>query len=173
MDNQIGGNKMTESVVRMLTKGHSFAKIASNLKVEQGLVIKVWQEYVENRYAMPWAEQYILQSERVENLLVVANDVLSMEMDADSIQATLKVLQEIDNLQNLALARREKVQLEQTELTKAQVGILMATISGIQSYMRDKIQGITYEQFQELQENFNQVFTDVSRKALEEVKQDV
>lgn len=121
---------------------------------------------------MPWEQQFILQSERLEALLVSANEILSMQLDSDAVQALLKVLQELDNLHNLALARREKVQVEQVELSKAQVAILMSVISSIQAYMREKIQGITYEQFQELQGNFNAEFNQISRKALEEVKND-
>lgn len=172
MENQFSGNSLTQTVVNLLVKGQSFSAIAQKLDVPQQEVVKVWTEYCTSRYAMPWEQQFILQSERLEALLVSANDILSMQLDSDAVQALLKVLQELDNLHNLALARREKVQLEQVELTRAQVGILMATISGIQAYMREKIQGISYEEFQELQQNFNQVFTDVSRKALEEVKQD-
>lgn len=172
MENKYTGNSLTTTVVGYLVKGQSFTKVAERLDVSVDEIIRIWTEYCENRYAMPWDQQFILQSERLESLLETANKILLEQFDSDGVQALLKVLQELDNLHNLALARREKVQLEQVELTRAQVGILMATISGIQAYMREKIQGISYEEFQELQQNFNQVFTDVSRKALEEVKQD-
>lgn len=173
MENKYTGNSLTTTVVGYLVKGQSFTKVAERLDVSVDQIIRIWTDYCENRYAMPWDQQFILQSERLESLLETANKILLEQFDSDGVQALLKVLQELDNLHNLALARREKVQLEQVELTRAQVGILMATISGIQAYMREKIQGISYEEFQELQQNFNQVFTDVSRKALEEVKQDV
>ena len=167
----IGGNSLTQTVVDKLVLGMNFAQIADSLQVDVQEVIKLWQEYVQNRYAMPFTEQYILQSERLESLLQMANKILTSQLDSDAVTALLKVLQEIDSLQNLALSRREKVQLEQVELTKAQVSILMATISGIQSYMREQLMQIdSYEKFQELQANFNAVFTDISRKALEEVK---
>lgn len=172
MENKYTGNSLTTTVVGYLVKGQSFTKVAERLDVSVDEIIRIWTEYCENRYAMPWDQQFILQSERLESLLETANKILLEQFDSDGVQALLKVLQELDNLHNLALARREKVQVEQVELTRAQVGILMATISGIQAYMREKIQGISYEEFQELQQNFNQVFTDVSRKALEEVKQD-
>lgn len=168
------GNSLTTSVVALLTKGHSFSAIAAKLDVPQQEIVKTWQEYVDNRYAMPWEQQFVLQSERLEGLLVTANEILTMQLDSDAIQALLKVLQELDSLHNLALSRREKIQSEQTELTKAQVGILLATISSVQAYMRDQLAQIdSYEKFQELQANFNQVFNQISQKALEEVKNDV
>jgi len=172
MENQFSGNSLTQTVVNLLVKGQSFSAIAQKLDVPQQEIVKVWTEYCSSRYAMPWEQQFILQSERLEALLVTANDILSMQLDSDAVQALLKVLQELDNLHNLALARREKVQVEQVELTKAQTAILLSVVSSIQAYMREKIQGITYEQFQELQNNFNAEFNQISRKALEEVKND-
>lgn len=173
MENQFSGNSLTTSVVNLLVKGQSFATIAQKLDVPQQEVVKVWTEYCSSRYAMPWEQQFILQSERLESLLVTANEILSMQLDSDAVQALLKVLQELDNLHNLALARREKVQLEQVELNKAQVAILMSVISSIQAYMRESLMSITtLEQMQELQRNFNPKFNEISRLALEEVKND-
>lgn len=173
MENKLGGNSLTRMVVDLKVKGQTFAQIAEKLDTDQMAVIKLWKEYVDTRYTMSFEEQFVLQSERLEALLTTANEIVTMQLDSDAVTALLKVLQEIDSLHNLALSRREKVQLEQVQLTKTQVGILLATVSGIQAYMREQLMEIdSYEKFQELQTNFNQVFTQVSQKALEEVKRD-
>ena len=173
MENKISGNALTGMIVDLRLKGFTIAQIADKLDVPQMEIVKLWREYVESKYSDDWAGNYVLQSERLEKLLVTANEILTMQLDSDAVTALLKVLQEIDSLHNIALSRREKVQLEQVELTKAQVGILLATISGIQAYLREQLMRIdSFEKFQELQANFNQVFNLVSQKALEEVKND-
>lgn len=170
---EYSGNSLTTSVVSLLTKGYSFARIADKLEVAQPDVVRVWQEYVESKHSMPFPEQFALQSERLESLLVTANEILTMQLDSDAVQALLKVLQELDSLHNLALSRREKVQADEAQLTKAQVGILLGVVSSIQAYMRESLMSITtFEDFQELQRNFNPKFNEISKLALEEVKND-
>lgn len=170
---EYSGNSLTTSVVKLLLKGNSFNQIAENLEVKVDKVIEVWQEYCRDRYSIPFEEQYILQSERVEALLVTAHEVLQMQLDSDAVLAVLKVLQEIENLQATAASRRVAIEQDQVQLTKVQVSILLGVISSIQAYMRESLMSITtFEDFQELQRNFNPKFNEISKLALEEVKND-
>jgi len=174
MEDTFSGDSLTQTVVELMVKGYNINAISRKIETPQEIVVKVWTEYCESKFKMPRDQQFVLQLERVENLLVLAHDVVSMQMDHDSINSTLQVLKEIDNLQNLALSRREKVQDDIVALNKAQVSILLGVISSIQAFMRDQLATIdSYEKFQELQSNFNMVFNDISQKALEEVKSDV
>lgn len=167
------GNSLTTAVVQSLVKGKNFNQIAEMLDVPVDKIISVWQQYCESKYAMSWQEQFLVQSERLESLLVTANEILTMQLDSDAVQALLKVLQELDSLHNLALSRREKVQADEAQLTKVQVSILLGVVSSIQAYMREQLMSITtFEDFQELQRNFNPKFNEISKLALEEVKND-
>lgn len=171
------GHALTTGLLKLMNKGHNLNQIAEKLGISAQKAHQIWQEYVDNRLALPFEHQWILHLDRLEKLLQVAHDVLDDEMDADSVTAVLKILNEIESMQNLALSRKEKAQQDLVQLTKQQVAVLFQVISSIQAFYREELEKAfeqkTYKGAREmLTGGYDEKFREITQKALAEVRND-
>lgn len=171
------GHALTTELLKLMRKGHNLNDIATKLSISPQEAHRVWDEYVSNRLTLPFEHQWILHLDRLENLLVVAHGVLDEEMDSDSVEATLKVLDRIEDMQALALSRKEKAQADLVQLTKQQMLILFQVISSVQAFYREALEkGFEQKTYkgarEELLGGFDETFRDITQKALVEVRDD-
>ena len=116
---------LTQLVLKNLIRGKTIEQTAAIMKITPLDVFQVWQGYVKDRMQMSWEEQWVLHLMRLEDLLVKANDMLEYgETDPKAFEATVKILERIEELQDLNKARRAAAEAELVSLTKAQVEIL-------------------------------------------------
>lgn len=171
------GHALTTALLKLMRKGHNLNDIATKLDISPQEAHKVWDEYVSNRLTLPFEHQWILHLDRLEHLLTLAHGVLDDEMDSDSVEATLKVLDRIEDMQALALSRKEKAQADLVQLTKQQVAVMFQVFSSVQAYYRENLEK-AFEQKTikaikgEVLGGFDEVFRDITQKALVEVRND-
>lgn len=171
------GHALTTGLLKLINKGHNLNQIADKMGITPEKAHEVWQGYVDSRLTLPFEQQWILHLDRLEKLLQIAHDVLEDEMDADSVTSVLKILNEIESMQNLALSRQEKAKQDLVQLTKQQVAVLFQVISSIQAYYREELEKAfeqkTYKGAREqITGGFDEAFRIITQKALAEVRND-
>lgn len=133
------GQTLERTIVDDIVRGFSIEKTAQRHKLETKDVAAIWRAYVERKTEMSPQEQFVLYTERLENLLTKAHEVLEHEMDPDSINAVARVLQMIEELQNLNISRKERLQGDLIALTKAQTAIMLQVLGEMQKGLRESI----------------------------------
>lgn len=171
------GHALTTALLKDMRKGYNLNDISERLGITPQEAHKVWDEYVSNRLTLPFEHQWILHLDRLENLLTLAHGVIETDSDSDSIEATLKVLDRIEDMQALALSRKEKAQADLVQLTKQQMLILFQVISSVQAFYREALEkGFEQKTYKGAREQilgqFDNTFRDVTEKALVEVRND-
>ena len=133
------GQSLERVIVDDIVRGLSIEKTANKHSLEASDVAAVWRAYVERRSEMSPEEQFVLYAERLDNLLHTAHGVLEREMDADTINAVARVLQMIEELQNLNLSRKARLEGDLVALTKAQTSILLQVLGEMQRGFKEQI----------------------------------
>lgn len=176
MANEISeGNVLTTSILKGLHRGKNLNQIAEQLGITPQQANNIWREYLDNRMTMPFEEQQVLHLERLENLLNTATEVLEKDMDADSVESSLKILDRIEDMQATALSRKERAKDDLVQLTKQQVQILFQVVTSIQAHYRamieDGLQQKTYKGAKDvLLGEFQTRSQAITQSALEEVR---
>lgn len=168
------GQTLNQIVVKELVRGLSFEQIADKLELDVQDIVDVWQEYVSDKRAMPWEEQWLLHLLRLEKLLDTAWTVLSNELDADSINAVAKVLEKIEELQSLNISRKEKMQGEVLAMTQAQSMLMLQAFAVLQEQLKNQItqafEGRTIKAIRgELLDDFDNKFRTLEKLSLKEI----
>lgn len=148
---ELTSEELRDRVIRGLVTGSNMEDIADKLNVDVELVVNTWKDYVTAQYSMPEEERWLLHERRLEYLLQKAagliEDGLDSEFGAQTLQAALKVLQQLEELQGLNNARKKEAENKVVELTQQQVtqmlGILDAVKQAIAHTMPDQIQAQT------------------------------
>lgn len=171
------GHALTTALLKDMRKGYNLNDISERLGITPQEAHKVWDEYVSNRLTLPFEHQWILHLDRLEHLLTLAHGVLDDQMDADSVAATLKVLDRIEDMQALAISRKEKAQADLVQLTKQQVAVMFQVFSSVQAYYREALEeGFEQKTYKGAKEqvlgDFDNVFREITQKALTEVRND-
>lgn len=171
------GHALTTQLLKLINVGNNLNQIAEKMEISPIKAHAIWQEYVDNRLVLPFEHQWILHLDRLEGLLQVAHQVLEKDMDSDSVEATLKILDRIEDMQALALSRKEKAQQDMVQLTKQQTMVMLQVISSVQAHYREALSSVfeqkTYKGARELALNgFDEMFRASTQKALEEVRND-
>ena len=178
MSNEVTeGHALTTQLLKLINVGNNLNQIAEKMEISPVKAHAIWQEYVDNRLVLPFEHQWILHLDRLEGLLQVAHQVLEKDMDSDSVEATLKILDRIEDMQALALSRKEKAQQDMVQLTKQQTMVMLQVISSVQAHYREALSSVfeqkTYKGARELAlTGFDEMFRASTQKALEEVRND-
>lgn len=121
--------ELRDKVIRYLIRGNAMEEIATKLNVSVELVVTTWKDYVTSQYAMPEEERWLLHERRLEYLLQRASglieDGLDSEFGAQTLQAALKVLQQLEELQGLNNSRKKEAENKVVELTQKQVTLML------------------------------------------------
>lgn len=161
---------VTEKVINKLAHGYSIEQVATQIGETADVVFQIWQQYARDRKVMPQEEQWLLHLVRLELLLQKAHDVIEENMDAKSIEAAVKLMERIEELQDLNLARRRDAEKDVVELTEMQVGLLFKITNAIASGFRAQLeQAGSMEVIKgEILGDFDNKFLALQRAALEE-----
>lgn len=165
------GQALTQLVLRKLKQGYNLNQTAAQLGIDPSEASAVWNEYLDNKLSMGFDAQYILHLERLEELLVTSQDVLLSDMDSDSLEARLKILDRIEDMQSLALSRKEKAKSDEITLTKQQVGIMFQVFTEMQAAWKTQLEIAlgkpTIKAIKgELLDDFDGTFKEIQRNAL-------
>ena len=148
---ELTSEEVRDKVVRYLVRGNSMEEIANKMNLSVEYIVTTWKDYVSAQYAMPEEERWLLHERRLEFLLQRATGLieegLDSEFGAQTLQAALKVLQQLEELQGLNNARKKEAENRVVELTQQQVaqmlGILDAVKQELAHYLPAQIQANT------------------------------
>lgn len=178
MSNEVTeGHALTTSLLKLMRKGYNLNDIADKLEISPAKANEIWMEYVDNRLTLPFEHQWILHLDRLETLLVLAREVLESKMDSYSIEAVLKVLDRIEDMQALALSRKEKAQADLVQMTKLQMGLMFQVLTNMQAVLKETIEkSFEKKTIKAIKEDvlgeFDTTFRELTYNALQEVRDD-
>lgn len=178
MTNEVAeGHALTTSLLKLMRKGYNLNDIADKLEITPHKANEVWQEYVSNRLTLPFEHQWILHLDRLENLLVLAHGVLEDSWDSDSVDSVLKVLDRIEDMQSLALSRKEKAQADLVQLTKMQMGLMFQVLTNMQAVYKESLEkAFEKKTIKAIKDDvlgeFDTTFRELTYNALQEVRDD-
>jgi len=163
---ELDSDQVREKVVRYLVRGNAMEEIATKMNLSVEYVVTTWKDYVSSQYAMPEEERWLLHERRLEYMLQKATKLIEEGLDAEfgaqTLQAALKVLQQLEELQGLNNARKKEAENKAVELTQKQVAQMLEIIDNIK-------QELSYQLVQELQQ-LNSVTPDIIQGQFEEVQ---
>ena len=133
------GQTLERMIVDDIVRGFSIERTAERHQLDTKDVAGIWRSYVERKTEMSPEEQFVLYTERLENLLTKAHTVLENEMDPDSINAVARVLQMIEELQSLNISRKERLQGDLIALTKGQTAIMLQVLGEMTQGLKESI----------------------------------
>lgn len=159
---------LRDKVIRYLVTGTNMEQIADKLNVDVELVVKTWKDYVTAQYAMPDEERWLLHERRLEYLLQKAAQLIEQGLDDEfgpkALEAALKILTNLEELQGLNNARKKEAESKVVELTQQQV----AQMLGIIDKMKHEL---SYQLAQEIQSQSKSYWTpDTLQGQFEEVQ---
>lgn len=124
-----------QRVVQYLVRGNNMEEIAEKLNVDTDFVVKTWKDYVSSQYAMPEDERWLLHEQRLEYMLRKATNLieegLDSEFGAQTLQAALKVLQQLEELQGLNNARKKEAENKAVQMTQQQVAQMLEIMDAV------------------------------------------
>lgn len=124
---------LTKLVVDSRRDGYTFEEIAQEQGITVEEVVRAWKEYVDNRMVMPPEEQWVLHLLRLESLLVKVNRRLEFATKAEDFEVVLKLLDRVEALQGLNVARKTEADAAIVALTKAQTQIILTAMTTLQT----------------------------------------
>lgn len=170
------GQTLERLIVDDIVRGLSIERVAFSMGLTTQEVAAVWRDYVENKTQMSFEEQTVLYSERLDKLLSLGYTILERDMDADSVNAVARVLQQIEELQSLNLSRKEKLQKDVVMLTKQQTSLMLQVLSSMSHEYEQRFKSAlennrTIKAIKaDILDEWTYVSQDVQLKALEAVK---
>lgn len=121
----VTSDDLRELVVNNLVKGQTIDRIATKLGIDSQTVVKYWKEYVDGQYAMPVEEQRLLHERRLEFLLeraiALIEGAMSEEFGGSNLTSALRILDKIEELQDLNKSRKHEAEAQLIALTNQQV----------------------------------------------------
>lgn len=166
--------ELRDKVIRYLVTGQNMEKIAEKLNVDTELVVTTWKDYVSSQYAMPDEERWLLHERRLEYLLQKAANLIEQGLDsefgAQTLQAALKILQQLEELQGLNNARKKEAESKVVELTQAQVAQMLEILDTVKRELAYKLPDQIQQQTKKYwtPEVIQGQFEDVQLKVLEQ-----
>lgn len=170
---QLTTEELRDKVIRYLVTGHSMEQISEKLNTDVELVVKTWKDYVSTQYAMPEEERWLLHERRLEYLLQKAANLIEQGLDDEfgpkALEAALKILTNLEELQGLNNSRKKEAENRVVELTQKQVtqmlGILDAVKNELANHLPAMIQAQTKKYW--TPDTIQGEFEDVQLKVLE------
>lgn len=163
---------LTKIVVDSRMDGFSFEEIAVENDIKPEEVLKTWREYLDSRMVMSQEEQWVLHLLRLERLLTKVNARLNASSEAEDFELVLKLLDRVEALQGLNVARKTEADNALVELTKAQTQIILTAMVTLQQNFKEVLaeafeKGKTIKAIKgEILDNFDTTFLAHAQKAL-------
>lgn len=131
---------LTKIVVDSRVAGHTFEETAEQEGISAQEVVAAWKEYVENRMVMSQEEQWVLHLLRLEKLLVKVNTRLNASSEAEDFELVMKLLDRVEALQGLNVARKSEADNALVELTRAQTQIILTAMVNLQNSFKNQLE---------------------------------
>lgn len=129
------GVDLKKAVIENIAKGYSIENIASRMDMPKEAVVRVWQDYVEDYHNMPQEERWIVHEMRLEYLLQRATSLIEQSMSEEfggtNLNAALKILEKLEQLQDLNKSRKAEAQTQLVEMTARQVSLMYDVIDAL------------------------------------------
>lgn len=126
---------LKKAVIENIAKGYSIENISSRMDMPKEAVVKVWQDYVEDYHNMPQEERWIVHELRLEYLLQRATNLIeqgmSEEFGGTNLNAALKILEKLEQLQDLNKSRKAEANVQLVEMTARQVSLMYDVIDSL------------------------------------------
>jgi hypothetical protein len=163
---------LTKIVVDSRNDGYTFEEIAEREGISVEEVVRAWKEYVDNRMVMSQEEQWVLHLLRLEKLLVRVNQRLNGASEAEDFELVMKLLDRLEALQGLNVARKEAADSALVELTRAQTQIILTAMVSLQNSFKAQL-AEAFEKHKtikaikgEVLDNFDSTFLVLAQDAL-------
>lgn len=131
---------LTKQVVEARIKGQTIEEIAADIGISTEEAVTEWKAYVASRTVMPKEEQWLLQLLRIEDLLYRVNVKLQHSEFISDYEVVIKILEQLEKLQNLNLSRKEVAEAEAATLHRLQAEQLIGILEMSKLMMRGMIE---------------------------------